>query len=137
MNQTSSPTTTKGVFMSKISQRAAVEQATAIHMGERFQPGTDVKLSATKEDKHAIALIVAQGMLEGAVELSSEATQKYALNGVEQLTKKYVVGMVTNWFNKSKTLNGGVVYQAKNPGSRTKSPEPQPEIEFFNIEDAI
>lgn len=114
--------------MSKLSQRKAVEEATFAHFGERFVPGMDIKTIATKQDKHEIALIVAQGMLDGNVELSSEATIKYASDGLENLSKKYVVGMVTNWFNKSLTLNGGTPYVAKNPGSRSKPKTAEPEI---------
>jgi len=115
--------------MSKLSQRNAVEQATISHFGERFASGIDIKTIATKQDKHAIALIVAQGMLDGTVELSSEATVKYASDGLENLSKKYVVGMVTNWFNKSLTLNGGIPYVAKNPGSRSKSKSEDSDIQ--------
>lgn len=105
--------------MSKISQRQAVETATRNHFGERFEEGLDVKSYATKQDQKEIAAVVAQGMLDGEVELSQEAFAKYAQDGIDHLVSKYVMGMVKNWFNKSLTLNGGAPYQAKNPGSRT------------------
>jgi hypothetical protein len=110
--------------MSKLSQHAAVVQVTQAHFGEKFSPGSDVKEIATKADKQAIAAKIAEMMLEGAVDLSDSARAKYG-ESAETLTSKYVVGMVTNWFNKSKELNGGVKYEAKNPGSRIGSGDEQ------------
>lgn len=110
--------------MSKLSQHSAVVQVTQAHFGERFVPGSDVKEYATKSDKQAIAAEIAKRMLEGEVELSDAARAKYG-ESVESLTSKYVVGMVTNWFNKSKELNGGVKYETKNPGSRAGAGDPQ------------
>ncbi len=110
--------------MSKLSQHAAVVQVTKAHFGERFIEGGDVKEYATKADKQAIASKIAELMLEGAVELGDAAKAKYG-ESAEVLTSKYVVGMVTNWFNKSKDLNGGVKYETKNPGSRAGSGDPQ------------
>jgi hypothetical protein len=103
--------------MSKLSQHSAVVQVTKAHFGEKFVPGCDVKDYATKADKQAIASKIAEMMIEGTVELSDHAMAKYG-ESAEVLTSKYVVGMVTNWFNKSKDLNGGVKYETKNPGSR-------------------
>jgi hypothetical protein len=110
--------------MSKLTQHAAVVQVTQAHFGEKFSPGSDVKEIATKSDKQAIAAKIAEMMLEGAVELSDAARAKYG-ESAEILTSKYVVGMVTNWFNKSKELNGGVKYETKNPGSRVGAGDAQ------------
>lgn len=110
--------------MSKLSQHAAVVQVTKTHFGERFIPNQDVKEYATKVDKQAIATKVSEMMLEGEVELSDSARAKYG-ESVDVLTSKYTMGMVTNWFNKSKELNGGVKYETKNPGSRIGSGDEQ------------
>lgn len=110
--------------MSKLSQHAAVVQVTKTHFGERFIPNQDVKEYATKVDKQAIATKVSEMMLEGEVELSDSARAKYG-ESVDVLTSKYTMGMVTNWFNKSKELNGGVRYEAKNPGSRLGAADEQ------------
>jgi hypothetical protein len=110
--------------MSKLSQHAAVVEATKTWFGERFRVGTDVKTYATKADKHAVALAVAEGMMNGEVELSDAAKAKYATS-IESLVSKYVMGMVTNWFNKSKELNGGLKYEIKNPGSRAGTGDEQ------------
>ena len=110
--------------MSKLSQHSAVVNATKTWFGERFRTGEDVKTYATKADRQAIALAVAEGMLNGEVELSDAAKAKYA-ESIETLTSRYVMGMVTNWFNKSKELNGGAKYEIKNPGSRAGSGDDQ------------
>jgi hypothetical protein len=36
-----------------------------------------------------------------------------------------VSGLQSNWLRKDKRLNGGVKYQAQNPGSRVGSTDPQ------------
>jgi hypothetical protein len=110
--------------MTTTSQHNAVVNATKTWFGERFQAGQDVKTYATKADKQAIALAVAEGMLSGEVELSDAAKAKYATS-IESLVSKYVMGMVTNWFNKSKELNGGLKYEIKNPGSRAGTGDAQ------------
>lgn len=110
--------------MSKLSQHQAVVNATKTWFGERFREGADVKEYATKSDRQAIALAVAEGMLNGDVELSDAAKAKYA-ESIESLTSKYVMGMVTNWFNKSRELNGGAKYETKNPGSRAGAGDDQ------------
>lgn len=106
-----------------ISQHQAVVNSTKSILGEKFQAGRDVKEYATKDDKRRVAEGVAEAMLEGQVELSAEARAKYATTK-ENLISKYVTGMVTNWWNKSKELNGGTKYEAKNPGSRQGATDP-------------
>jgi len=106
------------------SQHSSVINATKTWFGENFRAGVDVKTYATKADKQAIALAVAEGMLSGDVELSDSAKAKYA-DSIESLVSKYVMGMVTNWFNKSKELNGGLKYETKNPGSRAGTGDAQ------------
>ena len=120
--------------MSKISQRQSVELETINQLGDRFRPGVDVKTYVTKEDRSAIALAVAQAMLDGKVELSQAATEKYATS-LANLKSKYVAGMVTNWFNKSLNLNGGVPYKIKSPGSRSKDIQDAQDI--FKLDSAI
>ena len=107
-----------------LSQHSAVIEVTKSILGERFAPGKDVKGYATKADRQAIAAKIAELMLSGEVALSDEAKAKYG-ESAEILASRYVMGMVTNWFNKSKELNGGVAYQAKNPGSRAGSSDEQ------------
>lgn len=106
-----------------MSQHQAVVSFTKSILGEKFQAGRDVKEYATRDDKRRVAELVAEAMLEGQVELSAEARAKYATTK-ENLVSRYVIGMVTNWWNKSKELNGGTRYEAKNPGSRQGATDP-------------
>lgn len=104
------------------SQHDAVIEATKSVLGSRFQPGVDVKTYATKEDKAAVVGEVVKMFQEGQAALSDEAKAKYS--DAKDL-KNYTIGLVTNWFNKSKELNGGVKYEAKNPGARAGASDEQ------------
>jgi hypothetical protein len=106
-----------------MNQHQSVVFFTKQVLGNRFEGGRDVKEYGTKDDKRRVAELVADGMLRNEVELSPEARAKYA-GTKEGLISKYVMGMVTNWWNKSKELNGGVKYETKNPGTRAGSGDP-------------
>jgi hypothetical protein len=54
--------------------------------------------------------------------MSDEAKTKYS---DAKSLKEYTAGLVTNWWNKSKELNGGVKYEAKNPGARAGAQDEQ------------
>lgn len=45
----------------------------------------------------------------------------HSKNPDEAALLKYIPGLVNNWLRKDKRLNGGVKYEAKNPGSRSGS----------------
>lgn len=83
-----------------------------------FQPGDDIRTHVTKESKLQISQAIVQAMSEGDVALSEEARTKY---DSPQKLLTYVQGMVTNHFNKCKTLNGGKEFTIKNPGSKSGS----------------
>lgn len=102
-----------------MSQSEAVVFFTKQVLGGRFQEGVDVKSYITKEERAEVSHRVTAGMFEGSVAISAEAKAKYG----SDLRAKYVVGMVTNWFNKSLELNGGVKHEIKNPGSRSQDPQ--------------
>ncbi len=101
-----------------MSQSEAVVFFTKQVLGDRFQAGVDVKSYVTKDERTEISHRVTAAMLEGTVDISAEAKAKYG----DGLRTKYVVGMVTNWFNKSRELNGGVKHEIKNPGTRSQDP---------------
>ena len=103
-----------------MSQHQSVVFFTKQVLGNRFESGKDVKEYGTKDDKRKVAELVADGMLRNEIELSPEARSKHT-GTRDGLISKYVMGMVTNWWNKSKELNGGEKYESKNPGSRTGS----------------
>jgi hypothetical protein len=43
----------------------------------------------------------------------------------DKVLRNYCSGLLSNWLRKDKRLNGGVKYEAKNPGSRSGSSDPQ------------
>jgi hypothetical protein len=64
-----------------------------------------------------VNLILFQGFRDGSIQLERE------FNDTE--LKAYVSGLQSNWLRKDKRLNGGVKYEAKNPGSRAGSGDAQ------------
>lgn len=71
----------------------------------------------TKDQRASINLILFEGFRAGKIELDREYT--------DSELKAYVSGLQSNWLRKDPRLNGGVKYEAKNPGSRTGSTDPQ------------
>jgi len=71
-----------------------------------FKDGETVEL--TKEQKAKVRDILVEGFKKGEIELKS----------AQEDLNKYVNGLINNWLRKDKRLNGGVDYEAKNPGSR-------------------
>lgn len=104
--------------MTTLTQHAAVVAATKLILGSDFQEGVDIKTYVTKEQKSAITDEVTRMLAEGEAELSKEARAKY--DDAKKL-RSYTAGMVTNWFLKSKELNGNTKHEIKNPGSRAGS----------------
>lgn len=78
-----------------------------------FEDG--MKLELKKEQRATVVEMVTKAMSEGEIELSPEARAKH---NTPQKIKTYCNGLVSNWLRKDKRLNGGEVYQIKNPGSR-------------------
>ena len=104
------------------NQHEAVIAATKSVLAARFQEGVDVKGYASKEDKHAVVAAVVEMFQSGEASMSDEAKTKYS---DAKSLKEYTAGLVTNWWNKSKDLNGGMKYEAKNPGARAGSQDEQ------------
>jgi len=86
-------------------------------------------------------MINVMGIIDGAYKPSKEQraqvnailfegfkTNKIAYDGsvpADSELKAYVSGLQSNWLRKDKRLNGGIAYQAKNPGSRVGSTDAQ------------
>lgn len=81
-----------------------------------------VKEQLTKSLKEQVCGIVVEGFKSGKVDLSDAARAKF---DTDQKLRSYTNGMITNWVNKDKRLNGGMKYETKNPGSRTGSGDAQ------------
>lgn len=72
------------------------------------------QLEMTKEMKQVCISILVHGFENGEIELKSP----------QDNLKSYVNGLLNNWLRKDKRFNGGVIYKAKNPGTRTGQQDP-------------
>jgi hypothetical protein len=109
--------------MSKLTQKAAVYEATMNILAENDIPADDNQVPAisslvTKEMRANVIAVVTQGIITGEVDFSQEASAKY---DTAEKIKGYVTGMVSNHYRKDSRLNGGVKHEIKNPGSRAGS----------------
>src|SRR3990170_1963133 len=86
-------------------------------LGAKLKPGTDAKGLLTKEDLAKIHLMVFEQFKAKKVDLKTDFTD-------EELTK-YIPGLVNNHLRKDDRLNGGVKYEAKNPGTMTGNIDPE------------
>lgn len=99
--------------MTKTTQKEAVYQAVCNVTG--FTGEGAVVIS--KEQRAQVNAILFEGFRSGGIELDREYT--------DSDLKSYVSGLQSNWLRKDKRLNGGMKYEAKNPGSRAGSTDPQ------------
>ncbi len=97
----------------KMSQKAAVIAAVFNVCGQHEGP-----YSPSKDERASVNQILFEGFKNGTIEYTGELPDDTKLKG-------YVSGLQSNWLRKAKELNGGVAYQAKNPGSRAGSTDPQ------------
>src|ERR1017187_1539482 len=67
----------------------------------------------TKEQRAQVNAILFEGFRAGTIELDREFD--------DVGLKAYCSGLQSNWLRKDGRLNGGVKYEAKNPGSRSGS----------------
>lgn len=113
--------------MTKVTQRAAVYAATTsvfADKGIKFEDGMNVKDLISDELSASINMILCEGFKSGAVELKPTPSNAAKLAD-DKLLKKYVSGLMSNWFMKDERLNGNVDHEIKNPGSRSFSNDPQ------------
>lgn len=95
-----------------MKQSDAVYQAVVNVVGE-----VDGAYAPTREQRAQVAAILFEGFRAGTIAIGTE----YDDAGLKQ----YTSGLISNWLRKDSRLNGGVKYEAKNPGSRTGSTDPQ------------
>jgi hypothetical protein len=113
--------------MSQLSQSQAVLKAVKQVLAEagiQFEEGQDAKQYLTPEMKKQVINILMAGFKDQTIKLKDTPSNRAKLENEAEL-RKYCSGLQNNWLNKGKTLNGGVEYVAKNPGSRTGNSDPQ------------
>ena len=108
-----------------MKQREAVYQATHGVLNEQgiaFEDHSDINSVMTPELRKQIIAVVTEGIEAGNVDFSEAAHAKYPDTPAK---RKYVSGLVSNWFRKDKRFNGNTTYTPANPGSRTGSSDPE------------
>lgn len=110
----------------KQSQSAAVFAATMAVLADasiKFTEGMNVSTVVSKDMKQSIYAILSAGFKAGTIALEDTPSNREKLASPAKLNQ-YVSGLVSNWFRKDPRLNGGVKYEAKNPGSRAGASDP-------------
>ena len=102
--------------MTKMNQKEATFAAICEVTGFKGEG----EFSITPEQRKMVNLILFEGFRKGKIELSADCK----VHSDKDL-KSYVSGLQSNWIRKDKRLNGGIVYTAKNPGSRAGSGDAQ------------
>ena len=98
--------------MNKSTQKEAVYQAVVNVTGFNGDGVCEI----TPEQRKQVNAILFEGFKSGSIQIE-ELPDDAALKG-------YVSGLQSNWLRKDTRLNGGMKYQAKNPGSRAGSSDP-------------
>jgi hypothetical protein len=96
-----------------MSQKDAVFSAVTSVLGNT----PDSKVELSKEQRAQVNMIVFEGFRSLTIGLDK------TFDDAE--LKSYVSGLTSNWLRKDTRLNGGGKYEAKNPGSRQGSSDPQ------------
>lgn len=99
--------------MSKMTQKEAVFAAVSTVTGHKGEG----QCVPTKEQRAQVSMILFEGFKAEKIELD----RTYSDSDL----KNYVSGLQSNWLRKDTRLNGGKKYEAKNPGSRAGSSDPQ------------
>lgn len=110
-----------------VSQRAAVYSATTsvfADKGIKFEDGMSAKALMTDELSELISMIVCEGFKSGAIELKQTPSNAAKLAD-DKVLKKYVSGLISNWYLKDTRLNGNTKHEIKNPGSRSFNDDDQ------------
>ncbi len=80
------------------------------------------RVSLTSEQRSKVLEFVSFAIMDGQVEMKAESRAKH---NTEDKMRVYTRGLITNWLNKDKRLNGNVDHKAKNPGSRAGQKIPE------------
>ncbi len=113
--------------MSKVNQKTATINSILSVLKDRdvdYEMNGETKMSdvLTAEDKTSIRALIFTAFRDGKVEYKESFSEKVS---DDAKLKSYISGLLNNWVRKNKEFNGGVIYKAKNPGSRAGSQDPE------------
>lgn len=86
--------------------------------GIQFEDGMNVSELLNKGLRSQVCEVVTAAIEAGECDFSESAHEKYPDTDSK---RKYVRGLMSNWYRKDTRMNGGEQYQPKNPGSRIGS----------------
>ena len=94
--------------------------------GITFEDGMNVGefIEQDKTLRAKIQTIMVTGFKNGDVSFEDTPSNREKMSTPAKLNQ-YVSGLTSNWLRKDKRLNGDVKYEAKNPGTRVGSTDPQ------------
>jgi hypothetical protein len=107
--------------MSQTKQKEAVFSAVTSVLSEAgisVNEGDNFASHLTRELRAQVTNILVEGFTTGTIALDKTFENEADL-------RTYCSGLTSNWLRKDTRLNGGVKYEAKNPGSRVGSTDPQ------------
>jgi len=91
-----------GEIMKQFQSVVAITKAV---LDNRFMPNEPILNYINPIDREEIARRVCNGIRNKEIYVKDSKRQKYS---TDKELRKYVIGMINNWFKKSKELNGGV-----------------------------
>ncbi len=94
------------------NQKEGVYSAVCSILGESH---FDERVNLSSEQRASVLDIVTGSLLDESISMTDKARVKH---DTEVKMRTYAQGLLTNWINKDKRLNGWIDYKAKNPGSK-------------------
>ena len=110
---------------SAISQGKAVYVATVEVLGAsgvEFDPSVPAAEQVDQTTRGQIVERVVDMFRSGEAVMKESESNRAKLSNTTEL-RKYVVGLIHNWYKKSRELNGGIAYVPARTGTRTSDPE--------------
>lgn len=100
--------------MHMMKQKEAVYNA----INNLFTVEGEGAVTLDREQRADVIAVLVEGFKGKKISYDGELPDDKGLNN-------YCSGLLSNWLRKDSRLNGGTKYEAKNPGSRTGSSDPQ------------
>jgi hypothetical protein len=110
--------TTDAIYLTKGKCMMNQKEAVYTTIMNLFNVEGEGAVSLDREQRADVIAVLVEGFKSKKIAYAGELPDDKGLNS-------YCSGLLSNWLRKDSRLNGGVKYEAKNPGSRTGSSDPQ------------
>jgi hypothetical protein len=104
----------QGSEVGMMNQKEAVYQA----ITGMFDVAGEGAVELSRDQKHDVISVLIEGFKAKRISYAGELPDDKQL-------RNYCSGLLNNWLRKDTRLNGGTKYEAKNPGARRGSADPQ------------